>query len=437
MINLFDKQLEAVYYLRQPEITEIAYGGAAGGGKSALGCLWLIEMCQKYEGSRWLMGRAKLKTLKETTLNTFFELSSKLDISDQYTYKDQAGVIEWHNGSQIILKDLFAYPSDPEFDSLGSLEITGAFIDEVSQVTFKAWETVKSRIRYRLLDFNLTPKLLGTLNPTKKWPYTVFYKASVNNNLKEYRAFVQSLPTDNPYLPKTYLQTLLQLDDNSKQRLYHGNWEYDDDPSRLCNYERIISIFNNNHSKTGSKYLTADIARFGSDKAIIFVWDAWNVIDYKVYQKSSMTDIQNCINDFRKMYSIPAMNCIADEDGIGGGVVDNCRIKGFVNGSTPLKVMGSKENYSNLQSQCGYGLAKMINKGELNFAVKPKEKEKEEIIEELGHLKTWKQDADGKLFLLPKAEIKTAIGRSPDWRDVLLMRYYFDVNPNYGTYAIR
>ena len=72
--------------------------------------LKLIENCQLYPGSRWLLGRAKLKALKETTLNTFFELSSKLGISDQWTFNSQSNVITFDNGSEIILKDLFHYP---------------------------------------------------------------------------------------------------------------------------------------------------------------------------------------------------------------------------------------------------------------------------------------------------------------------------------------
>ena len=177
-LTLLPKQDNAVYFLKDEITEEVVYGGAAGGGKSALGCLWLIEMCQNYPGSRWLMGRAKLKTLKETTLNTFFELASKLGISSQFNYSQHLGMIVWENGSQILLKDLFQYPSDPEFDALGSLEITGAFIDEISQIVFKAWQIVKSRIRYKLKEFGLGVKMLGSCNPTKNWVYKEFFVKS-------------------------------------------------------------------------------------------------------------------------------------------------------------------------------------------------------------------------------------------------------------------
>jgi hypothetical protein len=44
-------------------------------------------------------------------------------------------------------------------------------------------------------------------------------------------------------------------------------------------YENILELFNSPLSFTGKKYITADIARFGSDKAVIMVWDGWDIIE--------------------------------------------------------------------------------------------------------------------------------------------------------------
>ena len=268
-MKLLSKQDNAVFYLNDPETTEVIYGGAAGGGKTAIGCLWLIEMCQTHEGSRWLMGRSKLRSLKETTLNTFFDLSSELGISDQFTYNAHSNIIYWNNGSEILLKDLFLYPSDPDYDGLGSLELTGAFIDECNQVVYKAWQIVKSRIRYKLKEFNLTPKLLGTCNPSKNWVFKEFYKPNKDGTLKSHRKFIQALPTDNPHLPPSYLDSLLQLDKNSRERLYYGNWDYDNDPATLIDHDAVTDYFNPIHLKQeGDKYLTIDVARKGKDKTV-------------------------------------------------------------------------------------------------------------------------------------------------------------------------
>ena len=422
-MELLPKQENAVYYLKDNETKELLYGGAAGGGKSALGCLWLIEMCQTYPKSRWLMGRAKLKALKETTLNTFFELSSNLGITDQFTYNAQANVIYWTNGSEILLKDLFLYPSDPNFDSLGSLEITGAFIDECNQIVYKAWQIVTSRCRYKLNEFDLIPKVLGSCNPSKNWTYKEFYKRDRDNNLINTKKFIQALPTDNPHLPKSYLESLLALDKNSKQRLYFGNWEYDDDPSTLIDIDSISDYWNPNHLKgEGNMYMTIDVARKGKDKTVFRVWHGWLVVYRYEIAKSGLDVVVRKAKELQLKYKVSNSNTIADEDGVGGGVIDFLNCKGFVNGSRAL----NDENYNNLKSQCGYKMAQKIVNREVGEICDNAEV-KSITSEEMEQVKQKDIDKDGKVALIGKDIVKQMIGRSPDEWDSIMMRYYFEL----------
>ena len=422
-MQLLPKQENAVYYLKDDETKELLYGGAAGGGKSALGCLWLIESCQKYPKSRWLMGRAKLKALKETTLNTFFELASNLGISNQFTYNAQANIIYWNNGSEILLKDLFLYPSDPNFDSLGSLEITGAFIDECNQIVYKAWQIVTSRCRYKLNEFGVIPKVLGSCNPAKNWTYKEFYKKDRDNDLQISKKFIQALPTDNPHLPQSYLDSLLQLDKNSKQRLYFGNWEYDDDPSTLIDIDSISDYWNPNHIQpTGKKYMTIDVARKGKDNTVFRVWHGWVVIHRYAIDKSGLDFVVKKAKELQKKYGVSNSNTIADEDGVGGGVVDFLYCKGFVNGSRAL----NDENYNNLKSQCGYKMAQKIVKREVGEICNDSTV-KGITSEEMEQVKQKDIDKDGKVALIGKDIVKQMIGRSPDEWDSIMMRYYFEL----------
>lgn len=422
-MKLLIKQEHAVYYLKDKVTEEVLYGGAAGGGKSALGCLWLIQMCQTYKGSRWLMGRSKLKTLKETTLNTFFELTSNLGVSNQFKYNAQDHIIYWNNGSQIILKDLFLYPSDPEFDSLGSLEITGAFIDECNQLVYKAWQIVKSRIRYKLHEFNLIPKILGSCNPAKNWTYKEFYKPAKEVSLDIYRKFIQSLPTDNPHLHPSYLQSLLRLDKNSKQRLYYGNWEYDDDPATLIEQDAIVDYFNSKHlNPEGLKYMTIDVARKGKDKTVFRVWHGWVVIARYCIEKSGLDVVVKKGKEIQLKHGVSLSNVIADEDGVGGGVVDFMKCKGFVNNSRAL----NDENYDNLKSQCSFIMAKKISDRECSENCDDKS-----VIdvtgEEMEQIKEKDIDKDGRKGIISKDKIKEIIGRSPDEWDSIMMRAYFEL----------
>jgi hypothetical protein len=432
-MKLLLKQENAVYFLKDRITKEVLYGGAAGGGKSALGVLWLIEQCQTYPATRWLMGRSKLKTLKETTLNTFFELTSNLKLSNSYNYNSQTGVITWTNGSEILLKDLYSYPADPNFDSLGSLEITGAFIDECNQISFKAWQIVTSRIRYKLNEYNLTPKILGTCNPAKNWTYSKFYLPTAAGSINETRKFIQSLPTDNPNLPLSYLDSLLALDENSKQRLYYGNWEFDNDPARLIDFDKIQNIFTNDFVDAGDMYISADIARYGSDKMVILVWSGFRVIEIFTLDKSSITETAEAIKSLMNKHRVPLSNVIADEDGVGGGVVDIVRCKGFVNNSKALKEENNNVEYQNLKTQCYYKLAELIQANKLFIDCNNADVQ-DIITKELEQVKRDKIDQDGKLRILPKEKVKELIGHSPDYSDALAMRFYFDLKQTFFTF---
>jgi len=424
-MQLLPKQENATYYLKDKFTNEMLYGGAAGGGKTALGCLWLMECCQKYPKSRWLMGRSKLKNLKETTLNTFFELASDLNITNQFTYNSQSNIIYWNNGSEILLKDLFLYPSDPNFDSLGSLEITGAFIDECNQIVYKAWQIVKSRIRYKLDEFDLIPKILGTCNPAKNWTYKQFYSMYRKNTLPEHRKFIQALPKDNKHLHPSYLESLLQLDKNSKERLYFGNWEYDDDPATIIDMDAITDYFNPVHIIKGEdKYMTVDVARLGKDKTVFRIWEGWLCTYRYEIPKSKLTFAVQRAKELQSKHGVSNSNTLADEDGVGGGFVDFLGCKGFVNNSSPL----NGENYSNLKSQCSILMAKHIQARKTGENCIDNDV-KDATSEEMEQVKIKDIDKDGKLAIIPKEIVKEKIGRSPDDWDSIMMRYYFELAP--------
>jgi phage terminase large subunit len=384
------------------------------------------------QGSRWLIGRSELKNLKKTTLNSFFEVckSEGLKAGTHFRYNQQESIIYLYNGSQIILADLFAYPSDPEFDNLGSLEITGAFVDEAPQITDKAKNIVKSRIRYRLDDFGRIPKLLMCGNPSKNWAYYDFYMPSKQGDLRTDRQFIQALVTDNPYISPHYIESLKGLDRNSRERLLNGNWEYDDDPAALIQYEKILDTFTNDFDTLrGDSYITCDVARFGADKTVIGLWSGFRVRLYS-YRGLSVSETADKIRELQRLHSIPNSRTIADEDGVGGGVVDILKCKGFVNNSRPLinPVTREDENYNNLKSQCYYKLAERINRGGI-FIEQVDTKVKADIVQELEQVKQHNMDKDGKKMVLPKDKVKEVIGRSPDYSDTLMMREWFELSP--------
>lgn len=426
-MKLTIKQTKALDALESPEINEVLFGGGAGGAKSVLGCYWLGKMCLKYPGTRWVMGRSVLKTLKETTLNTFFWVMSiqGLIAGQHYRFNAQANIISFPNGSEILLKDLYNYPSDPNFDELGSLEITGAFIDECNQVVEKAWNILKSRIRYRLDEYGLTPKILGTCNPAKNWVYAKFYRPSRDGELPENKVFIQALLSDNPFISKHYRDNLLSLDKISKMRLLFGDWTYDDDPAALMSIDKISDLFTNDFVETGERYITADIARFGKDSSTIIYWNGLRAERVVQLRKKATTAVAEMINGMRKMYHVAMSNVVIDEDGVGGGVVDQLAgCYGFVNNATPL----NGENFANLKSQCYFKLAELVNANKI-YVNADDPAIRQELTEELEQVKQKDMDKDGKRAVIPKDKVKELIGRSPDLSDSLMMRMVFEIEP--------
>jgi len=417
------KQESALVILADKTHVEFLYGGAAGGAKSWTGCVWLAFMSLCYPGTKWFIGREELKRLRESTLITFFKVCSaygiKRDVDFKYNGSDH--YIQFANGSRIDLLDLRYIPSDPLYERYGSIEYTGGWIEEGGEINFGAYDTLKTRIGRHMNDkYGLLRKLFISCNPKKNWMYNTFYKPTLNQSIAAHMICLPCLVQENPFIETDYITALESTSDKvKKERLLKGNWDYDDNPNAMCSYDVIAAIFKNDLAKkNGKKYLTADIARFGSDRARIAVWDNWTIIEVISFDKSATTLIQDTINHLRRKHRVEKRRSIADEDGVGGGVVDNCGILGFENGSRPFE----EENYQHLQAQCGYKLAEKINDSEVSIECDVTEEDRDDIIK----LQTYKSDSDGKLKLKPKDDIKKDIGHSPDWRDLLLMRSYFE-----------
>jgi hypothetical protein len=398
-----------------------------------VGVSYLILMAIKYPKTRYLMGRSKLDALKKTTLNTFFEVCTAWNLKaiEDYNFNGSSNVITFYNGSEIILKDLFLYPSDRNFDSLGSLEITSAFIDEANQITEKAKNVVASRLRYKLDENGLIPKMLMTCNPAKNWVYSEYYRPAKDKTIKPYKKFIQSLVGDNTYISKHYEKQLFELDELSKQRLLYGNWEYDVTNDSLIQYDAILSLFNQKGIE-GDKYITCDVARFGVDKTVIMLWQGLHLRYVRTLLKSAVNDVVDEIKKLQQENQVNLTNIIVDEDGVGGGVKDYLRCRGFVNNSKPLK----NENYQNLKTQCYYKLADLINKGQIGISCSDVNV-KNSIIEECEQVRTKDADKDNKLQIIPKDTVKAILGRSPDYSDALAMRMFYEIDNNFGKYFVQ
>jgi len=438
------KQNDAFFALEDRNVNYVVFGGGAGGGKTWLGCEWLLTQCLSYPGIKCFIGRAELKRIMQSTFITFQEVSKHHGVSHLWKYKANYSYILFENGSRIDLLDLQNVPSDPNYERYGSIEYTLGFIEEGGEVHSMAFDVLKSRIgRFKNKQYDLIPKMLITCNPKKNWIYNDFYKPWKQGVLPDNMRFIQSLYKDNPHTADTYGEQLSSIKDiATRQRLMLGNWEYDDNENAMISYEAMtdlrtnvlaLAVDDNGQQIKPIKFISVDVARKGKDKTKIVTWEGLNAVRVKVLEQEDTEVVSDTVKAVANTEQIPRSRIVIDEDGVGGGVLDQCKgARGFIANSSPTTSDDAKDhdgaefklNYVNFKAQCAYMLADLIN--DRMMACTFDQAEYELLVEELQVLRSLQQD-EKKLGIIPKSDMKELLGRSPDIMDTFIMRMSFEV----------
>lgn len=434
-----EKQKQVAREWINPEVTDIVYGGSKGSGKSYLGVSLIFADAFTYPGTFYFIARKKLNDIRKFTIPSIHEVFNHWGITKgYYRFDGMDSFYELHNGSRVYLIEAKYMPGDPLYARFGSMQMTRGWIEEAGEFEEAAKNNLAASIgRWKNHVYNLVPKLLQTCNPSKNYLYREYYKKAKEGVLEHWKRFIQALPTDNKKLPEGYLENLRRnLSKNERERLLNGNWEYDDDPAALIDYDRIINIFSNTFVESGRRCITADVARLGGDRIVKIEWDGFRG-KVEAWSRKELDVTGARLQAARLKMAIGLTDVIVDEDGLGGGIVDYEKFRGFQNNASPLPHPNSpqkdkngnpiKENFDNFKSQCGFHMAERINDSGLYLEC-PSEY-KDLIIEELEQVKQKNLDSDLKKGLVPKDKIKEIIGRSPDFWDTILMREAFVLQP--------
>lgn len=425
---LTEKQIKTLRLLFDFSVIFVGYGGAARSGKTILECFWVMFNALSFPDTGWFLGRKELKRLRLTVLKSllkvfkFYGLVKDVD----YKYNQQDSVIIFSNKSEIFLLDLDSSPSDPEHLWTGGYEFTGGAIDESNECSESMIIAINARCGWRHNDtYNIPQSTLETFNPDKGHVNRRYWKPFRDKKEKEHERFVRALPTDNPHpLVKLWVKNMYKTGDKRRtERLVEGNFDYDDDPTRLFDDDCLVDMFTNKFIEHGTGYITIDVARLGEDRSVIMVWDGWVVTHIESYGKIKTNILNEHVERLAKKHKIPKSRIVADEDGVGGGIVDFGGYKGFVNNERAKK----KENFFNLKSQCYFYIAKRVNNNEIYCKVDDTDI-RNNLIEELEQMKDYNSDKDNqKKRVTPKEIVKEKLGRSPDYADAFMMREYFEV----------
>jgi hypothetical protein len=424
---LTEKQLQAMDYLHDDTTSFVGWGGSARSGKSLLESFYLTMNSLAYPGTIWGLGRKELKTLRKTVGRTLFTLLQFYGLGDKdYKYNQEDQVIYFKNKSEIIFIDTIYQPSDDLFTRFGGLELTGCAIDESNETVYEAISVLFSRCGWKNNEkYGLKKKILETFNPDKNHVYSRYYVPYRDNQESETRKFIPALPSDNPHpAVQEWIKDMIKEGDKILiERLVNGNFDYDDDPSALCDYDSICDLFTNEHVKPGIKRISADLAMQGRDR---FIGGLLNGLQVRIpidLAKSTGKDIETRLTSLKIEEEVPNTSIVADSDGLGQYLSSYIKnIKTFHGGTTAPH---SKE-FGILKDECAFKLAEMINNKKMWIICS--ESQQEKIKKEISIcLKRDNVDIDKKR-IIKKDIMKERLGHSPDFLDMLIMAMYFFVH---------
>jgi len=205
------------------------YYGGLGCGKTLALLIKMVLSCLCFPGNRVLLGRQYLSDVERTLLPPLFELLP----NSYYRYKIKQGLIQFFNGSEIILYGLDVLQSGSQAEikkaqqKLKSLNLGNYFIDQLEEIDFEVFDILNTRLRRTNVPFRQGNT---TCNPANFWAYIYFIEETRRNpeRAKNVCLVQGSMYENKENLPEEYIQR--QIEGHSEdwiKRFILGEWTKD------------------------------------------------------------------------------------------------------------------------------------------------------------------------------------------------------------------
>lgn len=318
-------------------------------------------------------------------------------------------------------KTIIHFKSAKDPNNLYGEDVYSAVFDEFTRATPESWYALRSTLTHTQAPC----KLIGNYKGNSNWGHQLALKSSTDSNYAYFKITAWDAVRAGILKEEEVLQAQKDMPLFMFKALYLA--EGDIDKARLIEDTAINNLELNINVSVKGAYITADIATYGADRCVIFVWNGFKIVDYFINEITPPDIIEKKIRDFAVQYSVPLSKIVYDAD--GAGIFLRGYLAGanpFYNNSSPINEKGQKVQYINLKSQCYFKMAERINEGKYLIGCNLS-KYKEDLFEELEMVKNRNIDTDNKLAVLKKEEIKEYIGRSPDLTDAFAMREFFEL----------
>jgi len=444
----------------------IVYGGAAGGGKSFLGCAMLILDCLSKPGTHYGMARLTRSGIYDTTLVSFREVCIKWGIEEGVQWKlcgDKIKHIKFTNGSIIYLIELNKLPRDPKWNRLGGYLLTRAFVDEVTECNEDAVSAYRVRCnRWFNTESGLKAKMMMTCNPDKGWVNDNYYRPFIDGKLPSHKKFFVAGIADNPYLSDDYAQMIDNLDEGPIKERMQGRWTIEDGIDQLISSESVEECIMHSGRQTadigrhvngeasGQVVYGVDVARFGDDRCVLAKMRGDTLYFLERYPaKIDVVDFGEEIHVESIDDGIEGKYIGVDVAGVGGGTKDVLKSFGTrcyeIQSGERMKACRATGSlkFFNFRSQMWWLLREDIRSGRFKIELADGRrqtaagKRRDGLVEDTMNMLVQELTSvgydiknDRTIIVERKAKVKERLKRSPDYADAVVyanwMRHLYE-----------
>ena len=200
------------------------YCGGFGCGKSLALMIKMIFQCLCFPNNLVMLGRKTLLDIDRTILKDLFDLLP----AKTFRHKIKEGVIEFWNGSQIILFGLDSLMTGSQQDikkssqKIKSLNLGSIFLDQLEEIEYSVFELLSGRLRRSEAGIR---QINATCNPALFWAYDFF---KINPKKRTDVKLIQGSMLDNKEnLPDDYIQDQLSHPESYVRKFVYGDWSPD------------------------------------------------------------------------------------------------------------------------------------------------------------------------------------------------------------------
>lgn len=362
-------------YLTDAEDRPLLFGGAKGGGKSYLLCLWvlvwvyhLIEFFgidkPKHPIPLGFIGRKRAVDFNDTTFETF----KRVVPSHLYRVNTQEKEIIFTEKGHDVAKVMYGGLDDQkDINKFNSAEFCFIAIDQAEETLRSEVAVLQGTLRFSINGKIPPYKQLYTANPSEGWLKEDYILGNKAGSI-----FIPALPDDNPYLPPGYKDTLRDAfghDPNLLKAYLLGDW------NAFANIENAVfkpnwfidclTATDESDGEIDAKVVAVDIATKHGENETVLVKRTGNTInDILVWR--GLTTPQSALRIKQEYEKFGGQVLVLDSDGYGEGVADIVANYGITvtefHGGSGNKAIDERR-YKNLRAQFYVLTSRMIEKG--------------------------------------------------------------------------